>query len=239
MTQALLNHHSRAGSGPPSTSGRTSVHPQHPPVQRWPGHCRQALHQRRWRTEAALQRLASTTNGPHGRPRQPPQQLPPAWASKLARATLVSLAAHFYCAAAGHAAGAASTGGGWGPGNGAGGGSGGGGGGDGQYSASGQPSSANVLADVAEASEQLVEEVVLLDVGGKAKSPCVPCGWGSACASQAQRTRVESMFTPYHACMHACMARGVCDKPAPSRYYMHRHRGCGRRTAQGLAWLHP
>lgn len=132
--------------------------------------------QRPWRASAALHGLpAFSSGGPQGhaggRARHDQATSPPSWAARLARATLLASAAQFCAAASQHAASAANVGGGWG-GNGAGGsGGGGGGGGDGggpSSASGGHPGSANVLADVAEASgEQLVEEVVLLDVGGE------------------------------------------------------------------------
>ncbi|EFJ44901.1 hypothetical protein VOLCADRAFT_64450 [Volvox carteri f. nagariensis] len=92
-----------------------------------------------------------------------------AWGWQLARATVVATTLQF-CAASGQAANA-SVGGGFGAG-GRFGGSGGGGGGGGDGPSSTQPGSANVLGDVAEASD-LVEEVVLLDVGGMKCGGCV------------------------------------------------------------------
>ncbi|KAG2497846.1 hypothetical protein HYH03_004113 [Edaphochlamys debaryana] len=91
-----------------------------------------------------------------------------AWLVKLARATVVATTLQF-CAASRQAA-SASVGGGFGAGGGIGGsGGGGGGGGDGAGRAS--PRSANVLGDNAES--ELVEEVVLLDVGGMKCGGCV------------------------------------------------------------------
>ncbi|GFR41528.1 hypothetical protein Agub_g2224 [Astrephomene gubernaculifera] len=92
-----------------------------------------------------------------------------AWAWKLFRATVATTTLQF-CAAASQAANA-SVGGGYGAGGGLGGfGGGGGGGGDGHSTPA--RGSASILGDVAEASD-LVEEVVLLDVGGMKCGGCV------------------------------------------------------------------
>ncbi len=106
------------------------------------------------------QALASPSGGPA--PQIPQNSQHGVWASKLIRATIVATTLQYAASQAAYA----SQGGGWGAGGSSGGsGGGGGGGGDGPSSASGHAGSTNVLGDLAEATD-LVEEVILLDVGG-------------------------------------------------------------------------
>ncbi|KAG2440429.1 hypothetical protein HYH02_010314 [Chlamydomonas schloesseri] len=94
-----------------------------------------------------------------------------AWAQKFVRATVVATTLQFFAAAS--QAANASIGGGIGAGGGNGGGGGGGGGGGDGHSSMSHGGSPTVLGDIAEASSDLIEEVVLLDVGGMKCGGCV------------------------------------------------------------------
>ncbi|PNW77162.1 hypothetical protein CHLRE_10g424775v5 [Chlamydomonas reinhardtii] len=121
------------------------------------------------RARPALVTLAVSCPGNNTSLQSQPQHA--SWAQKFVRATVVATTLQFF-AAASHAANA-SVGGGIGAGGGhRGGGGGGGGGGDGHSSMS-HGGSPTVLGDIAEASSDLVEEVVLLDVGGMKCGGCV------------------------------------------------------------------
>lgn len=141
------------------------------------------------RARPALVTLAVSCPGNNTSLQSQPQHA--SWAQKFVRATVVATTLQFF-AAASHAANA-SVGGGIGAGGGhRGGGGGGGGGGDGHSSMS-HGGSPTVLGDIAEASSDLVEEVVLLDVGGEARMGGTGMGLNrrlgaSACQQDMART---------------------------------------------------